>query len=307
MNDHKHARLTPTGRLQMVRRLAAGEPVARVAVGVGLSPTSVRRWWRRYQQEGLAGLENRSSRPHHSPRRLPRARRRQIQRLRRQRWSSLRIAQALALPVSTVVQTQRRLGLARLSVLEPKPPVRRYERRVPGALVHLDIKKLGRIGRVGHRIHGDRRRRVRGIGWEYLHVAIDDATRLAYAALFPDETAVSTAAFLTQATGWFARQGVRVQALMTDNGSGYRAGLFQAQRRQLRQRHLWTRPYTPRTNGKAERFIRTCLNEWAYAAAYGSSRRRAEALPEFLRYYNRERRHSALGVKTPAQRLGERQ
>jgi transposase InsO family protein len=227
--------------------------------------------------------------------------------LRRQRWSSLRIAQTLALPVSTVVQTQRRLGLARLSVLEPKPPVRRYERRVPGALVHLDIKKLGRIGRVGHRIHGDRRRRVRGIGWEYLHVAIDDATRLAYAALFPDETAVSTAAFLTQATGWFARQGVRVQALMTDNGSGYRAGLFQAQRRQLRQRHLWTRPYTPRTNGKAERFIRTCLNEWAYAAAYGSSRRRAEALPEFLRYYNRERRHSALGFKTPAQRLGERQ
>jgi transposase InsO family protein len=227
--------------------------------------------------------------------------------LRRQRWSSLRIAQVLGLPVATVVQTQRRLGLARLRVLDPKPPVRRYERRVPGALVHLDIKKLGRIGRVGHRMHGDRRRRVRGIGWEYLHVAIDDATRLAYAALFPDETAVSTAAFLTQATGWFARQGVRIRALLTDNGSGYRAGLFQTQRRQLRQRHRWTRPYTPRTNGKAERFIRTCLSEWAYAAAYGSSRRRAEALPEFLRYYNRERRHSALGFTTPAQRLRERQ
>ena len=211
------------------------------------------------------------------------------------------------MPLSTVVQTQRRLGLARLQALEPKPPVRRYERRVPGTLVHLDIKKLGRIGRVGHRIHGDRRRRVRGIGWEYLHVAIDDATRLAYAALFPDETAVSTAAFLTQATAWFARQGVRIRALMTDNGSGYRAGLFQAQRRQLHQRHLWTRPYTPRTNGKAERFIRTCLSEWAYAAAYGSSRRRAEALPEFLRYYNRERRHTALGFRTPAQRLQERQ
>ena len=305
MNDHKHARLTPTGRLGMIRRLAAGEPVARVAVGVGLSTTSVRRWWRRYQAEGVVGLENRSSRPHRSPRRLPRSRRRQIQRLRRQRWSSLRIAEVLRLPLATVVQTQRRLGLARLSVLDPKPPVRRYERRVPGALVHLDIKKLGRIGRVGHRIHGDRRRRVRGIGWEYLHIAIDDATRLAYAALFPDETAVSTTAFLAQATAWFARQGVRIRALMTDNGSGYHAGIFQAHRRQLRQRHLWTRPYTPRTNGKAERFIRTCLERWAYAAAYGSSRRRAEALPEFLRYYNRERPHTALGFKTPAQRLGE--
>jgi transposase InsO family protein len=289
----------------MVRRLAAGEPVARVAVGVGLSTTSVRRWWKRYQVEGVAGLENRSSRPHRSPRRLPRYRRRQIQRLRQQRWSSLRIAEALGLPLATVVQTQRRLGLARLRVLDPKPPVRRYERRVPGALVHLDIKKLGRIGCVGHRIHGDRRRRVRGIGWEYLHIAIDDATRLAYAALLPDETGTSTAGFLAQASTWFARQGVVVRAVMTDNGGGYKAYAFQAVRRLLHQRQLWTRPYTPRTNGKAERFIRTCLDRWAYAAAYATSRRRAEALPEFLRYYNRERRHTALGFKTPAQRLEE--
>ena len=307
MNRHKLARLTPMGRQGMIHRLEAGIPVARVAREVGLSTTTVRRWWRRYQAEGVEGLADRSSRPHRSPRAHPRRRRRQIQRLRLRRWSSLRIAGELGLPVSTVVHIQRRLGLARLAALEPKPPVYRYERRVPGALVHLDIKKLGRIGRIGHRIHGNRRTRVRGIGWEYLHVAIDDATRLAYAALFPDETATSTAAFLAQATAWFARHGVRWRALMTDNGGGYRSHRFQALRRQLRIRHLWTRPYTPRTNGKAERFIRTSLERWAYAAAYGSSRRRAQALPEWLRYYNRERPHTALGFKTPAQRLVERQ
>lgn len=305
MNAHKLARLTALGRQQMVARLRAGEPLGQVARHLQLSTTTVRRWWRRYQAEGVAGLENRSSRPHHSPRALPRWRRRQIARLRQQRWSSLRIAAHLGLPVATVVQVQRRLGLARLGPVMPKPPVHRYERRIPGALVHLDIKKLGRIGRVGHRIHGDRRTRVRGIGWEYLHVAIDDATRLAYAALLPDETAASTAGFLAQAVGWFARQGIRWRALMTDNGGGYRSHRFQALRRQLRIRHLWTRPYTPRTNGKAERFIRTCLERWAYAAAYRTSLVRARLLPEWLRYYNRERPHTALGFKTPAQRLAE--
>jgi transposase InsO family protein len=291
----------------MVRRVAAGERVAVVARELGHSRTMVWRWWRRYQVEGAAGLSNRSSRPHHSPRQVCRARRRQIARLRRQRWSSLRIAQDLGMPLSTVVQVQRRLGLNRLRALTPKPPVYRYERRVPGALVHLDIKKLGRIGRVGHRIHGDRRTRVRGMGWEYLHIAIDDATRLAYGALLPDETGISTAAFWAQATDWFGRQGIRVRALMTDNGGGYRSYPFQAVRRHLHQRHLWTRPYTPRTNGKAERFIRTCLERWAYGAAYRTSKERAQALPEFLRYYNRERPHTALGFKTPAQRLKELQ
>jgi transposase InsO family protein len=289
----------------MVQRLRAGEPVAQVARQVRLSTTTVRRWWRRYEVEGVAGLENRSSRPHRSPRALPRWRRRQIQRLRFRRWSSLQIAAHLELPLATVVQVQRRLGVPRLGALTPKPPVHRYERRVPGALVHLDIKKLGRIARVGHRIHGDRRTRVRGIGWEYLHVAIDDATRLAYAAILPDETAASTTAFLAHATAWFARQGITWRALMTDNGSGYRSRRFQALRRQLRIRHLWTRPYTPRTNGKAERFIRTCLERWAYAAAYRTSLLRARMLPEWLRYYNRERPHTALGFKTPAQRLAE--
>ena len=305
MNEHKLARLTPLGRQGMVERVAAGEPLAQVARQLRLSTTTVYRWWRRYQCDGVAGLQNRSSRPHRSPRALPRWRRRQIERLRQRRWSSLRIAAQLGLPLATVVQVQRRLGLARLRALPPKPPVHRYERRVPGALVHLDIKKLGRIGRVGHRIHGNRRTRVRGIGWEYLHVAIDDATRLAYAALLPDETAVSTAAFLRQAVAWFARHGITWRALMTDNGSGYRSHRFQAVRRQLRIRHLWTRPYTPRTNGKAERFIRTCLERWAYAAAYRTSLLRARMLPDWLRYYNRERPHTGLGFKTPVQRLRE--
>lgn len=207
------------------------------------------------------------------------------------------------MPVSTVVQVQRRLGWAKLPPRVPKPPVLRYERRVPGALVHLDIKKLGRIGRVGHRIHGDRRTRQRGIGWEYLHVAIDDATRVAYAAVLPDETAASTAGFLQAAVRWFAGYGIRWRALMTDNGGGYRSHRFQALRRQLRIRHLWTRPYTPRTNGKAERFIRTCLARWAYAAAYRTSLARTRQLPDWLRYYNQERPHTALRFQTPLQRL----
>jgi transposase InsO family protein len=287
----------------MVRRLEQGEGLGVVAQAVQLSPRRVREWWRRYQQEGPAGLQDRSSRPHRSPRALPRYRRRQILRLRHQRQSSLQIAAALGLPLPTVVHVQRRLGLARLTVLDPKPPVHRYERRVPGALVHLDIKKLGRIGRIGHRIHGDRRQRCRGIGWEYLHVAIDDATRLAYAALYPDETAVSTTAFLLAATTWFAQQGVTVRAIMTDNGGGYRSYRFRSLRWELAQRHLWTRPYRPQTNGKAERFIRTCLARWAYAAAYRSSLQRAAMLPEWLRYYNRERPHTALGFTTPVQRL----
>jgi transposase InsO family protein len=266
----------------------------------------VYRWWRRYRAEGVAGLADRSSRPHRSPRALPRYRRRQIGRLRHQRQSALEIAAALGLPVPTVVHIQRQLGLARLSRLTPRPPVHRYERRVPGALIHLDIKKLGRIGRIGHRIHGNRRRRCRGIGWEYLHIAIDDATRLAYAALFPDETAVSTAAFLAQAIAWFRRQGIMSRALLTDNGGGYKGHHFRAVRRQLGLRHLWTRPYRPQTNGKAERFIRTTLKGWAYAAAYRSSLQRAQALPEWLRYYNTERPHTALGFITPAQRLTAR-
>jgi transposase InsO family protein len=290
----------------MVERLRREEGVGAVARALALSTTTVRRWWRHYQAEGSGGLVDRSSRPHPSPRRLPHYRRRQLARRRHQRQSSLQIAAALGLPLPTVVHVQRQLGLARLTVLDPHPPVHRYERRVPGALLHRDIKKLGRIGRVGHRIHGDRRTRMRGIGWEYRHLAIDDATRLAYAALFPDETAVSTAAFLRLAAAWFAAQGIRWRALMTDNGSGYRSRRFQAARRQLQIRQIWTRPDRPQTNGKAERVIRTCLARWAYAAADHSSQPRAAMLLEWLRDYKTERPHTALGFRTPAQRLADR-
>lgn len=290
----------------MVQRLAAGARVRDLAAAIDLSTTTVRRWWRRYQAEGEAGLADRSSRPHRSPRALPRHRRRQIQRRRQWGWSSLRIARDLQLPLPTVVHVQRRLGLARIPRPAP-PPVQRYERAVPGELVHLDIKKLGRFQRVGHRIHGDHTRRTPRAGYDYLHIAIDDRTRLAYAALLPDQTAASAAAFLTGVQRWFAARGVRIQALLTDNGSAYVGHVFGALCRQLGIRHHRTRPYSPQTNGKAERFIRTCLAEWAYVRAYPTSGARASALPAFLRYYNEERFHMGINGRTPMQRLAGQQ
>ena len=302
VNRHKLARLTPTGRLQMVRRLEAGERGRDVAAALGLSTTTVWRWWRRYRQEGEAGLVDRSSRPRRSPRATPHYRRRQITKRRRAGWSSLRIARDLQMPVATVVQVQRRLGLQRVPRPAP-PPVVRYERAEAGDLVHLDIKKLGRIGRVGHRIHGDRQRRSRAVGWEYLHVAVDDHSRASYTALFPDETAASCVAFLRQARAWFARQGVTIQRILTDNGPGYRSQAMRQQVRALGIAHRWTRPYRPQTNGKAERFIRTSLQEWAYARPYHHSTWRARALRDFQRYYNYERPHMGIHGQTPMQRL----
>jgi len=301
---HKLARLTPMGRLRMVHRLEAGERLRDVADAIDLSTTTVRRWRRRYQAEGAAGLVDRSSRPSRSPRALPRARRRQITRRRHWGWSSLRIARDLQLPLPTVVQVQRRLGLARIPRPAP-PPIQRYERATPGELVHLDIKKLGRFRRVGHRIHGDHGRRSRGSGNEFLHIAIDDRTRLAYAALLPDETAASATAFLALAHRWFAARGVAIRALLTDNGSAYRGQVFGALCRRLGTRHYWTRPYRPQTNGKAERFIRTGLTEWAYARSYPTSLARASALSDFLRYYNQRRFHMGINGLTPMQRLAQ--
>ena len=306
MNSHKNARLTPTGRLQLVAAVEDGKPVAGVARGFGLSTRTVWKWLARYRRDGEAGLVDRSSRPHRIGRQLPRARRRQILRARRARWSSLQIAQHYQLPLSTVVTVQRRLGLNRLSRLEPRRPVIRYEHPRPGDLVHVDIKKLGRIGRVGHRIHGDRRTRVLGIGWEYVHVAIDDCSRLGYVEVLPAETGAVTAAFLRRAVLWFRTHGVRVRALLSDNGGAYRARVVAAVLRTYRIRHRWTRPYRPQTNGKAERFIRTLLHEWAYAEPFPSSARRTQALFGYLRFYNTARRHSALQFITPAQRLAER-
>lgn len=307
MNTHKNARLTFARRVELARR-AVAEDSNHSALGreFGVSRQTVRKWHDRYVAEGLEGLRDRTSRPHRSPRQLPRYQRRQIERRRRRRWSSLRIAQYYGHPVTTVVTIQRRLGLNRLSRLEPPRPVLRYEHRRPGALVHLDIKKLGKIGRIGHRIHGDRRRRSRRLGWEHVHVAIDDCTRLAYAEVLPRDDGPTTAAFLTRALAWFAAWGIRVRALLTDNGKCYTSGVFATVVAAQSLVHRRTRPYRPQTNGKAERFIRTLLHEWAYAQAFRHSRYRTAQLPQYLRFYNTERRHSALDFTTPAQRLAAR-
>jgi len=218
----------------------------------------------------------------------------------------VRIAQYYGFPVSTVVVIQRRLGLNRLSRLEPPRPIVRYEHARPGALLHLDIKKLSRFGRIGHRIHGDRRRRSRRVGWEHVHVAIDDCTRLGYVEVLGRDDGPTTAAFLTRALAWFATLGIRVRALLTDNGKCYLSAAVQHVVAAARLRHCRTRPYRPQTNGKAERFIRTLLHEWAYGQAFRSSAFRTAALPRYLRFYNTERRHSAINFLTPAQRLAER-
>lgn len=304
MNTHKLSPLTPCGRAALVRRVQAGTPVAVVAREVGVSRQTVYKWCRRSPVGEAAACTDRSSRPHRSPQRLPRYRRRQIERRRRRdRWSSRRIAQVYQLPVSTVVTHLRRVGLNRLPALAPPRPVVRYEKTRPGELVHLDIKKLGKIGRIGHRIHGDRRSRVRRIGWEYVHVAIDDYSRLAYAEVLPDEQGVTTAGFLARALAWYAARGIAVERVLTDNGGAYRAWVFAATALAHGCSQRFTRPYRPQTNGKAERFIRTLLTEWAYAQAYGRSHWRTRALPAYLTYYNETRRHSALHDQPPAARL----
>lgn len=304
---HKNARLTYARREELARRaMLPGANVSALAREGGVSRQTVLKWRRRYLAEGASGLRDRSSKPHRSPRALPRYRRRQIARQRTKGWSSLRIAQHYGLSISTVVAIQRRLGLNRLRRLEPPRPVVRYEHARPGDLVHLDVKKLGRIARVGHRIHGDRRARARGIGWEYTHVAIDDCTRVSYAEVLPDEQGATAAGFLERALAWFQAEGIAVRRLLTDNGSCYRSRSLAAVVARHQLRHRFTRPYRPQTNGKAERFIRTLLHEWAYAQAYRTSVFRTAALARYLHFYNTQRRHSALGYTTPAQRLADR-
>jgi transposase InsO family protein len=304
MNIHKNARTTPRSRGQIVQRvLTAQETPAAVAAAIGISARTVRKWVARFTAEAEGGLADRSCRPRRSPGATPPLLVSWVAHLRRQRWTGTEIAQALQLSASTVARLLRRQGLSRLRALEPPPPVQRYQWARPGDLLHLDVKKLGRIGRVGHRIHGDRRRRVRGIGWEYVHVAIDDASRLAYVEVLADESGVTATRFLWRARAWFRRHGIRVRRVMTDNGSGYVSARFARLCRSAGMRHRRTRPYTPRTNGKAERFIQTLLREWAYRRAYPSSRQRTEALPAWLYYYNWERGHGALHGRPPISRL----
>jgi transposase InsO family protein len=230
-------------------------------------------------------------------------RERQVARLRRKRWTQAAIAEHLQMPLSTVGAVCRRQGVGRLRDLEPRPPVVRYERENAGELVHLDIKKLARIERIGHRIHGDRSRKVEGAGWEYLHVCVDDASRVSYAEVLADEKGVTCTAFLERAAAWFGLRGVVIERVMTDNGPGYLSKAFRRLLRRLGARHIRTRPYTPRTNGKAERFIQTCKREWAYVRPYRSSAARQGALAVFLCYYNCHRPHWGLGRITPQRRL----
>ncbi|NNF42143.1 MAG: IS481 family transposase [Phycisphaerales bacterium] len=304
MKLHSNAKTTPYSRRLVVHRvLRKGWTQAEAAEAAGVSVRTVAKWIDRYRSEGTAGLLDRSSAPQRSPHRTSSRIVRRIESLRRRRWTAERIAGVLRMALSTVSSILKRIGLGRLRDLEPKEDPQRYERSRPGELLHIDTKKLGRIGRVGHRINRDRTTRSRGIGWEFAHVCVDDATRLAYVEVLPDERRESALAFLRRAVAWFKRKGLMIDQVMTDNGSAYISRDHADLCNELGIRHLRTRPYTPQTNGKAERFIQTLQREWAYAKPYRSSSLRQRALAPWIRQYNHSRPHRGLARSTPAQRL----
>jgi transposase InsO family protein len=302
---HGNAKLVPASRLLLVRRvLEESWSVAEVAAALGVSERTVYRWLARWRA-GDRRLEDRSSAPRRVPRRTPPAIESLIERLRRLRWTSTRIATELGLAVSTVGVVLARLGLNRLSRLEPPEPPNRYERRRPGELVHLDIKKLGAFRRPGWRVTGrvPGHRADKGHGWDFVHVAVDDYSRVAYVEILPDERGVSCVEFLDRTVAWFAARGVQVERILTDNGTGYLAKVFADACGRHQIRHIRTRPYRPRTNGKAERFIQTLLRDWAYAARYRNSEHRAQALDPWIEYYNRRRPYGSLSRQAPITRL----
>jgi transposase InsO family protein len=305
MNVHKNARLTPFGRERIVAQVAGGQTPQAASEAAGVCPRTVRKWVKRYQGEGLAGLQDRTSRPHRLYRPTPQAFIERIEALRRQRLTGKAIAAEVGVSPATVSRVLKRLGLNKLSALEPAEPVRRYERENPGELIHIDIKKLGKFNRIGHRITGDRtgQSNARGIGWEFVHVCIDDASRIAFSQVLKDEKKASAVAFLKAAIAYYQSLGVTVERVMTDNGSCYRSKAFAKACKRLRLKHIFTKPYTPKTNGKAERFIQTSLREWAYARAYNTSIERAAELPRWLHRYNWHRPHGSLGSMTPISRL----
>jgi transposase InsO family protein len=270
------------------------------------TPKTVAKWVKRFRAEGVEGLRDRSSRPHLSPSQTPPATCTAIATLRRQRHTGKQIAAEVEVSPATVSRILRRLGLNRVRDLEPAEPERRYERENPGEIIHIDIKKLGRFERVGHRITGDRTapNKSRGAGWDFVHVCIDDHSRVAFSEIKPDETADSAVPFLKAAVAYYKSLGVTVTRVMTDNGSCYQAFAFRDACRDLGIKHIRTKPYTPKTNGKAERFIQTALREWAYAQAYPTSDRRAQELPIWLHQYNWHRPHGGIKSQTPISRLG---
>jgi transposase InsO family protein len=302
MRVHRNAKTTIKMRQLIATRAQQGWTYARIAAALGLSVRTVAKWVARNRQAQLA---DGSSRPRRQPRRLAARLEAAIVALRRSRATAWQISVALRIPRSTVTRVLARVGLNRLALLEPVPPVHRYEWPQVGDLLHVDLKRLGRVTQVGHRIHGDRRRRGRRVGWEYLHVAIDDATRLTYAEVLAAADAPTCAAFVQRTLRWFRRRGIRVRRLLTDNAMAYRAGALAAVCARWSVRHRFTRPYRPQTNGKAERFIQTLLREWAYRVPYRTSARRTAALAPYLRFYNHRRPHVSLGRRSPWMRFQE--
>ena len=310
MNIHENARLTPRGRERMVRQVLGGEDRELVAAHHGVSVRTVAKWLARFRAEGAAGLRDRSSRPHRSPGRTDDEVAARIIALRRRRWTGKHVARELGVSAATVSRVLRRAGLSRMRDLDPPEPERRYQHAEPGDMIHLDIKKLGRFDRPGHRVtgsrHGQSNPRARaegGYGWEYVHVSIDDRSRVAFTQLHPDEKAVSAVAHLRAAVAYYRSLGITVRRVMTDNGSCYRSYAFATACRELGLKHVRTKPYTPRTNGKAERFIQTSLREWAYARAYQSSQQRAHELPRWTHLYNWHRPHGGIADQTPISQL----
>ena len=304
MNIHENARTTTASRDLLVRRVFnEGWTPVEAATAAGVSRRTAYKWLRRFADEGRAGLRDRSSVAICRPHALPPEWADLVVYLRSFRQPARLIGAQLGLPRSTVSRILQRLGLNRMRDLEPADPIRRYEREHPGELIHLDIKKLGRFRKPGHRVTGCRTgSRSHQAGWEFVHVAIDDFSRVAYAEVLPDETGRSCARFMRRACTWFAAQGITIKALLTDNGTGYRSHRFRDACARAKLRHHRTRPYTPRTNGKAERFIQSMLREWAYARTYRSSAQRAQDLPRWLHYYNSERPHASLSYLAPFSR-----
>ena len=307
MNIHKNARLTPHSRAELAHRvIEEGQAPKAVATAFGVSAKTVGKWVERFKAEGLAGMQDHSSRPHTLRQPTPAATIERIAELRRRRWTGKQIAKEVGVSPATMSRVLKKLGLNKLKALEPAEPVRRYERENPGELIHIDIKKLGRFDRVGHRITGDRtgQSNTRGVGWEFVHVCIDDHSRVAFVQIMPTERKECAIAFLKASIAYYRRLGVTIQRVMTDNGSCYISKAFRKACKRLGLKHIYTKPYTPKTNGKAERFIQTALREWAYAHAYPTSDHRADQLPVWLHRYNWHRPHGSLQSKIPISRLG---
>ena len=305
MDCHHHARLTAHGRERMCKAVVEGRlGLCEAAAEHKISRQSAGKWVRRYRQQGVDGMRDRSSRPQRLRQPTSEHLIRQVEQMRRERWTGVRIAQATGLSRPTVSRILTRLKLNKMRMLEPAPPVVRYEHAAPGDMLHIDIKKLARIVKAGHRITGNPRDETRGAGWEFLYVAVDDHSRMAFTAMYPNEKAVSSIDFLRAATAYFRGFGIRIRQVLTDNGPCFYRVQFGGACSALDIQHRRTRPYRPQTNGKAERFIQTAIREWAYARRYESSDQRRQHLQPWTHQYNWHRPHASLNQSPPISRSG---